>query len=56
MLYRVAIFAKRKPKWALVFTITVFLVRIAFIRTKNTVGARKRASPFAAFDGIQDAV
>jgi hypothetical protein len=34
---------------------TVFLVQMVSIRTKSTVGARERASPLVACDGIQDA-
>jgi len=35
-----AILYKDKPKPLLLLSITVFLVRMVFIRTKNTVGAR----------------
>jgi hypothetical protein len=35
-----AILYKNNPKPFLLLTITVFLVRMVFIRTKNTVGAR----------------
>ena len=34
---------KSNPKPLLLLSITVFLVRMVFIRTKNTVGARERA-------------
>jgi hypothetical protein len=37
---RSSIWQKDNPKLLLLLSITVFLVRIAFIRTKNTVGAR----------------
>jgi hypothetical protein len=36
---------KNSPKPFSLLTITVFLVRMFFIRTKNTVGARERAKP-----------
>jgi hypothetical protein len=35
-----AILYENNPKPLLLLTITVFLVRMVFIRTKNTVGAR----------------
>jgi hypothetical protein len=35
-----AILYKDNPKLLLLLSITVFLVRMVFIRTKNTVGAR----------------
>jgi hypothetical protein len=38
-----AILYKSYPKALLLLTITVFLVRMVSIRTKNTVGARERA-------------
>jgi hypothetical protein len=38
-----AILYENNPKPLLLLTITVFLVRMVFIRTKNTVGARERA-------------
>jgi hypothetical protein len=38
-----AISDKSNPKPLLFFSITVFSVRIVFIRTENTVGARERA-------------
>jgi hypothetical protein len=47
-----AILDKNNPKPLLPLSITVFLVRMVFIRTKNTVGARERASPLLACDSI----
>jgi hypothetical protein len=39
-----AILDKSNPKPSLFLSITVFLVRMVSIRTKNTVGARERAT------------
>jgi len=47
-----AILYKNSLKPFLFLTVTAFLVRMFSIRTKNTVGARERASPLAACDGI----
>jgi hypothetical protein len=47
-----AILDKTGPKALLLLTITVFLVRMVFIRTKNTVGARSAQWPLLAYVGI----
>jgi hypothetical protein len=46
-----AILYENNPKPLLLLTITVSLVRMVFIRTKNTVGARERAGLLVACDG-----
>jgi len=45
-----AILYKNNPKPSLLLTITVFLVRMVSIRTKNTVGARSAQWPLGAYD------
>jgi hypothetical protein len=47
-----AILDKTDPKALVLLAITMFLVRMVFIRTKNMVGARSAQWPLSACVGI----